>query len=92
MEMTGAYYGYLETGFFIIGFVKIGDELVRVGFYKSLRQLEDEIGAYHPHPRLDPSEFQGLIRDLRPISRGCTWSLIIHLELSSQSVGGDIFA
>jgi methylated-DNA-[protein]-cysteine S-methyltransferase len=70
MEMTGAYYGYLETGFFIIGFVKIGDELVRVGFYKSLRQLEDEIGAYHPRPRFDLGEFQGLIRDLRAYLSG----------------------
>lgn len=59
-----AYYGYLEAGFFVIGFVSVGGELVRVGFYRSLRQLESEVGAYHPRPRLDLGEFRELILDL----------------------------
>jgi hypothetical protein len=70
MEMIEAYYGYLEVGFFIMGFVKIGDEFIRVGFYKSLRQLENEVGAYHPRPRLDLGEFRELIRDLRAYLSG----------------------
>jgi O-6-methylguanine DNA methyltransferase len=70
IEMTKAYYGYLEAGFFIIGFVKVGDELVRVGFYRSLKHLENEIGAYHHRPRLDLGEFRELIQDLRAYLSG----------------------
>jgi O-6-methylguanine DNA methyltransferase len=70
IEMTEAYYGYLEVGFFIIGFVKVGDELVRVGFYRRLRHLENEVGTYHPRPRLDLGEFQELIQDLRAYLSG----------------------
>ncbi len=70
IAMAEAYYGYMETGSFIIGFVKIKVELVRVGFYRSLRNLEKEVSSYSPRPKLDPEKFQDLIQDLREYFSG----------------------
>ncbi|MEM2846052.1 MAG: methylated-DNA--[protein]-cysteine S-methyltransferase [Nitrososphaerota archaeon] len=70
MVVPEAYYGYLEAGFFTIGFVRIGDELVRVGFYESPRHLEEEVSSYSPRPKLDLEKFQDLIQDLKKYLSG----------------------
>lgn len=70
MVVPEAYYGYLEAGFFTIGFMRIGDELVRVGFYESPRHLEEEVSSYSPRPKLDLEKFQDLIQDLKKYLSG----------------------
>ena len=62
--MNSAYYGYFRAGFFLVGFVEVGGRLVRMGFYKNLRDLEREVARLDPRPSYAPEEFESLIRDL----------------------------
>ncbi len=65
-----AYYGYLRSSFFLIGFVKVYDKFVRVGFYRSLGEFEDKLKTYQPTPKFNPGEFNDFIRDLRKYLSG----------------------
>lgn len=68
--MAEAYYGYLRAGFFLIGFVKVSGELVRVGFYRDLGELEKELSPYRPTPKLNLDVFHDLIQDLEAYLSG----------------------
>lgn len=64
MGMGKAYYGYFQAEFFTIGFLMASGKLVRMGFYRSLKDFEWEILSYQPTPRFNLEAFGDLLRDL----------------------------
>ena len=83
--MEEAYYGYLQAEFFTIGFLKISGKLVRMGFYRSLKDFEREVSEHRPTPRLNLEAFEDLLRDLKRYLSGRRVSFDYPFQLRGTS-------
>ncbi len=67
---TEIYFGYFQAPFFYIGFVKSGEEYVRVMFYRDLDELEEDIKARYPSAEPANEKFKDFIKDLEEYFSG----------------------
>ncbi|MCD6236319.1 MAG: methylated-DNA--[protein]-cysteine S-methyltransferase [Thaumarchaeota archaeon] len=68
--MSEIYFGYFRAPFFYVGFVRLGEEFVRVGFYRDLGEFEEEVKAGYPSARRDDGVFRDFVEDLEAYFSG----------------------
>ena len=75
-------YGYFQAKFFYIGFVKLHERFVYIGFHKTLKDFENHLKKNYGDAEFRQDDFQEFIRDLEKYFSGEKVEFEYPIELS----------